>query len=76
MSKLLTEQELRKEVANWFKPYKVSQIFLNNVVKIIHTQKIAHADMVIGKQLPIEIGGKERKENREELRAEQRERNK
>lgn len=83
MTNLLTEDELKDKLYDMAFEVRQDQesgeyFFLLNekqLIDIIQSQKIAHADMVIGRRYPIEIGSKEYQEAREELRIEQRGRN-
>lgn len=74
MSKILNEQELTERLNNL-----LASANYRGILKLIQSQKKAHADMIIGKDMPEDVtsgGDYLYHVHRNGLRAEQRERNK
>lgn len=73
MSKLLTENELRERV-----DYLMDTGYAVDIIDLINEQKLAHGEMVIGSDEPQADNGllPDRVDRRNQLRSEQRERNK
>lgn len=79
MTKLLTEEELRAEIFEILTSTDKSKDDIERLFDLIQSQKVAHGKMVIGEDDPggrFELNSNFQWGYRNQLRAEQRERNK